>query len=328
MRVRVIGAVALLAALVACAPAPSRTIEVAKERQRTNRPGLTAGVMAPNRSAGCATTARPPASSVRWTTWDGQGRWALLTIPESYRPGTPAPLLVSLHPFTFDPFAWEAYSGLAAAAASRGYVVVSPRGSDPGPRWSVPGGLPLGVDDLGYVDDLVNGLTDELCIDQNRIFAAGFSAGAAMAVALGCTLPDRFTAIAASGGGNLTDLCPSRPPVDTMILHGTADPIAPPAGSYVIFAPPLGLDIADVVATSAARAGCDPTPVTTQVAPTVEVDRYQRCTARVEYWRELGAGHTWAGAATNILLEAILGPTNTDISANRVVLDFFDTARA
>jgi polyhydroxybutyrate depolymerase len=110
-----------------------------------------------------------------------------------------------------------------------------------------------------------------------------------------------------------------------MVLHGTADPIAPTTGSEVPFATPNGLAIDDVVATNATRAGCSPIPATEQLFGDVVVDRYQGCDGggRVEYWRMLGAGHTWAGT-TAPLLEIVTGPTNQSISANERVLDFFD----
>jgi len=254
--------------------------------------------------------------------WQGQTRTATLDVPAGET--GPRPLLVSLHPFALGPDAWEAYSGLAAAALDRGYVVVTPLGSDPGPRWAVPGGLRTGIDDVGLINRLIDDLEDTGCIDRNRITAAGFSAGAAMAQALSCTTPWRFRAVAGSGGTNLTDLCPASPPTSVMILHGTADPIAPLTGSEVPFAPPLGLEVTDVVATDAARAGCGPTPAVSDVAPTVRVSVFSVCgTHRVEYWSLLGSGHTWAGEPS--LLDLFAGPTNTDISANSVVLDFFDS---
>ena len=110
-----------------------------------------------------------------------------------------------------------------------------------------------------------------------------------------------------------------------MVLHGSADPIAPTSGSEVIFATPLGVHIDDVVATNAARAGCDTVPSSEQLFDDVVVDRYPDCAdgRRVEYWRLLGAGHTWAGTDAP-LLEIVAGPTNQSISANDRVLDFFD----
>jgi len=79
-----------------------------------------------------------------------------------------------------------------------------------------------------------------------------------------------------------------------------------------------------VVATDAARAGCDPTPVPSQPFAQVEAQTFTGCHdgARVQYWKELGAGHTWAGKVS--LLDLFVGPTLTSFSATRAVLDFFD----
>lgn len=283
---------------------------------------------APIPSAGCSSTTTPTGgrTSISFDSAGGR-RFSLVTAPEQIAAGVPMPLLLSLHPFVLDPEAWEAYSGLAAGAAQRGYLTVSPRGSDPGPRWSVPGGLPGGPDDLAFISDLVDRMESTYCVDTSRVFAAGFSAGAAMSVAIGCQMGARFAAIAASGGSNLTSLCPDAAPIDSLILHGTADPIAPINGSQIIFAPPLGLPVADVVASAAERAGCDATPATSRFGRTIIRSRYQHCTTgrRVEYWQMDGFGHTWAGASP--VLDAVGGGTDTEISATTTVLDFFDTAR-
>ena len=203
--------------------------------------------------------------------------------------------------------------------------MVSPLGSDPGPRWAVPGGLDTGVDDIGFVSALMDRIEDGTCVDRNREVAAGFSAGAAMAQALSCTLPWRMAAVAGSGGTTLTSLCPDSPGTDVLVLHGSADPIAPPTGSNTPFATPLGLHVTDVVATDAARAGCSPTPVTTQPSTSVVQQDFTGCTdgRRVQYRSMIGAGHTWAGT-TNVLLQLVGGSTNQDFSATSYVLDFFD----
>ncbi|HMX07363.1 MAG TPA: PHB depolymerase family esterase [Microthrixaceae bacterium] len=179
----------------------------------------------------------------------GVTRTAVLDVPAGAA-GTaveasaaPRPLLVSLHPFAMDPAIWDSYSALATAGTARGYVVVTPLGSAPGPRWAVPGGLAADVDDLAFISALVDHIGRVTCVDRNRVFAVGFSAGAAMAQALSCTMPDRFAAVAGSGGVNLTSLCPGAPPTDVLVLHGTADPIVPPAGSQVPFSPPVGLAV-------------------------------------------------------------------------------------
>ena len=314
--------------LVACVPpvAPGPTVRP----QPIGRGKVANSTVAP--SAGCSSvTPRPPTgrSVLRVTTAHGS-RNALLDLPAAAATpagsagSEPLPVLVSLHPFTLNARVWDQYSQLAAAGTARNYIVITPLGSEPGPRWAVPGGLEYGVDDLGYLSAALDAVEDSLCVDRNREFAAGFSAGAAMAQALSCTMPWRMAAIAASGGSNLTDLCPESAGTDVMILHGSADPIAPLSGSKVAFAPPEGLSVDRVVATNAARAGCDPTAVSAQLFPSVIVDTYQGCSEnrRVQYWRMIGAGHTWAGAKT--LVEFITGPTNMQISATERILDFFD----
>lgn len=254
---------------------------------------------------------------------EADGRSSMLYAPANYRPGVAYPLIVSLHPFVTDPALWEAYSGLGVAANARGYWVLIPKGSDPGPRWSVPGGF-LEGNDLEWIDHLIANTSNTVCVDQQRIFAAGFSAGAAMAVGLSCRMPQRFRAIAASGGANLTTLCPDSGPTDALIIHGSADPIAPLTGSYVIFAPPMGIPIDSVVASFARRNRCDPTPQNIAISSSV-IDEHYRCEGhRLDYWRMTGAGHTWGGAT--FPLDIITGPTDHSFSATKAVLDFFDAS--
>lgn len=281
-------------------------------------------------SSGCdeESSSLPAGRSTVEAVVDGVARTSLVDVPAG-EANAPRPLLVSLHPFLMGPETWDWYSGLASAGAGRGYIVLTPLGSEPGPRWTVPGGLASGTDDLAFISLLVDQVEDRACVDRNLVFAAGFSAGAAMAQALSCTMPERFAGIAGSGGVNLTSLCPGSPGTDVLVLHGTADPIVPPSGSQIPFTPPVGLSVAAVVATDAARAGCDPVPLVDPPTPTVRRERFVGCVdqMRVESVSLVGAGHTWAGTS-NPLLELVTGPTNTDVSATTIVLDFFDARRA
>lgn len=320
-------AVALVAALLLVACTPPTLPDPMVRPQPAGR-GIDPGA-ASAPSSGCTgggPTAPPVGRSVLHLLWAGGTRTALVQVPD-LDGLAPMPLLLSLHPFSLDPGAWEDLSGLADAAVARGYVAVSPLGSQPGLRWAVPGGLDAGVDDIGFLSALVDHLEDALCIERNREFTAGYSAGAAMAQALSCTMPWRFAAVAGSGGANLTALCPDSPPTDVFLLHGTSDGVAPVSGSQVVFATPLGLHIDTVVATDAARAGCDPTPATSAPYPDIEALDHTGCDDdhRIRYWRMLGAGHTWAGATPG-LLDLLVGPTSRTFSATEAVLDFFDAA--
>lgn len=250
------------------------------------------------------------------------GRVSSLRAPTNYEPGVAYPLLVSLHPFTIGPGAWDAISLLGQAAADRGYWTLIPEGSAPGPRWAVPGGLDYGVDDIGWVDHLLHETANTVCVAADRVFAAGYSAGAAMAVGLSCELPWRFRAVMAVAGANLTLTCPMSGPTAALILHGTGDPIAPPTGQTLEFLPPLGLPVTDVVASFAARNGCVGEPTTSAASVSVTVSRYSCAGHATEYWSVLGGGHTWPGSPIN--LDFVTGPTDQSISATTIALDFFD----
>jgi polyhydroxybutyrate depolymerase len=311
---------AVLVTLLAAACAPP-VVPDPLERPREPGRGIVADVdVAP--SEGCANPTLPTGKShLIIPTVDGN-RYTRLDIPAAANSGTPSPVVLSLHPFTIGPDGWDGYSGMAKAGTDRGYIVVTPLGSDPGPRWAVPGGLATGIDDIAYLMTLLNRIEDSTCVDRNREFAAGFSAGAAMAQALSCAVPWRMAAVAGSGGTNLTSTCPASNSTDVMVIHGSADSIAPTSGSQIAFAPPSGISVNTVVGVNAARAGCSGSPQVEQLTASVIVDRYVGCNDRVEYWRLIGAGHTWAGA--DPVIDFITGATNTDISATERVLDFFD----
>jgi poly(3-hydroxybutyrate) depolymerase len=59
------------------------------------------------------------------------------------------------------------------------------------------------------------------CVNQNTIFAAGFSYGGWMVNALACARPGLLRGIASIGGGGPTSDCASG--VAAMIIHGAAD---------------------------------------------------------------------------------------------------------
>lgn len=70
--------------------------------------------------------------------------------------------------------------------SNEGAVFVAPNGFDAG--WANSGGQ-----DIAFVDGLVEHLTDSLCIDEEQIFATGFSYGGAMSHSVACSRPGMYT---------------------------------------------------------------------------------------------------------------------------------------
>lgn len=136
------------------------------------------------------------------------GGSVLVHVPRGLDPTLPAPVVCMLHGCTQDPAGFAAATSMNDAADRHGFVVVYPgqdRGRNPQGCWNWfqpqhqqrGRGEPEAIAML--LRDLVAG--DSRCsVDPGRIFVAGFSAGAAMAVILATCYPDLFAAVAVHSG--------------------------------------------------------------------------------------------------------------------------------
>jgi len=142
--------------------------------------------------------------------------------------GSRLPLLVDLHGTTGTSALQEATSGLGAAGlASKGWITVTPQAIGPVSAWSVPGTVP--GDDLNFVEEIVVDMVENACADPDRVYAAGFSSGAAMATWLGCE-STLFAGVAPVAGVNLARVCEDARPVSLLAFHGTGDMVVPMEG--------------------------------------------------------------------------------------------------
>ena len=80
------------------------------------------------------------------------------------------------------------------------------------------------ANDIPYVNAMIARFKAELCIDQSRMFASGFSMGAIQTLALGCAMPDVFRAIAPMSGSLQSISCTGTTPIAYFGTHGTSDP--------------------------------------------------------------------------------------------------------
>ena len=89
----------------------------------------------------------------------------------------------------------------------------------------------VGVDDVGFLNLLVDKLITEIAVDRNRVFATGVSAGGFMSIRLALEAPTRFRAVAAvSANVPSTEnfkCTPAQPGASVMIMNGTKDPLVP-----------------------------------------------------------------------------------------------------
>jgi len=178
-------------------------------------------------SLGCDSSA--PTGGLRSLDVDGTEREYILTLPSDYDGAHPYRLIFGFHGAQYDA-EWVAggeapltgpYFGLEEEAAGSAIFVATQ--ALPG-SWSNTDGQ-----DLAYVEALLAALEDELCIDQSRVFATGFSAGGIMTVRIGCALGDVFRAIAPMSPNLPSDCADGSEPIAYWTSHGLEDTTITPA---------------------------------------------------------------------------------------------------
>jgi polyhydroxybutyrate depolymerase len=179
--------------------------------------------------AGCAapSSAAPQGfiegSTSHSLTFGGLDRSYRLYVPAGL--SASAPLVVMLHGgFGSAQQAERAY-GWDQLADSAKFVVAYPDGV--GRAWNVNGGCcgrpgRENIDDVGFVNAVVDDVAANLNIDARRRYATGISNGGMLAYALACGTAT-FAAIGPDSATQL-DKCATPHPTSVMHIHGTADP--------------------------------------------------------------------------------------------------------
>jgi poly(hydroxyalkanoate) depolymerase family esterase len=126
-------------------------------------------------------------------------------VPASYKAGTAVPLVVMLHGCTQTPADFEAGTQMDLQADAAGFIVAYPEEPSSANleecwNWFLTADQARGSGEPQILANIVADLGKDYTVDQKQIFAAGISAGAAMAVIVGATYPDVFAAIGVHSG--------------------------------------------------------------------------------------------------------------------------------
>jgi polyhydroxybutyrate depolymerase len=284
-------------------------------------PAAASGVVDhPVRTTGCGRAAPVPSgvTTTRHVVSGGLDREYTVHLPARYDPRRAYPLVLSFHGHKRTSQYQEELSGFSALDA----ISVYPQGligTDGESAWT---GAPYSAaaDDVLFTSDLLNSLQRELCVDDDRIFAAGKSNGGGFVGVLACRLPGRIAAFAPVSGAFYPqggDCRPSRP-APILDFHGTADTTIPYTGN-----PAKGLpSIPDWLAGWSTRDGCFPKPVSWQPVKGVVAQKWLGCDrwSTLEHYRVEGAGHVWPSTEPNND-----SATPTVIDATPVIWRFFRT---
>jgi polyhydroxybutyrate depolymerase len=235
-----------------------------------------------------------------------------------------------------------ANTGWAALAAREGFVAVFPEGTPRDPdrppmfrqnpqSWNDGSGrghvARAAVDDVAFTAALLDALAARRAIDRSRVYATGFSNGAALAFRLGAELADRLAAIAPVAG--LLWLDEPRPshPVPLFFVVGAADPLNPleggevktPWGRSEHHPPPI-----QSVDRWRSALGCGGAPERIRDDGEVRIERWSGCRggAEVLYCTVEGLGHVWPGGA-RLLPEWIVGRPTQALQGSEEIWRFF-----
>jgi len=253
----------------------------------------------------------------------GVTREYLLYVPARYDGRVRLPVIFDFHGSGSNPEEELQVSGMAAAAERHGFLVLLPvaavRFRLGGHTWNVPPveGMP---DDVRFADDALRHAAGRVCVDDDRVYAAGFSGGARLASELACALPGRIAALGAVGGLRAPRRC-DRGIVPVVAFHGTADPVNPYAGGGPGY---WGYGVDAAVHAWAAQNRCAPEPTATRVSDSVLEVAHAGCEARAEVvlYRIAGGGHTWPGSRFRFPVDRF-GTTTAEIDATERMVEFF-----
>jgi polyhydroxybutyrate depolymerase len=235
--------------------------------------------------------ARSPAVGSHGTRFEG--RLVLIHVPQGLRGGRHVPLVLAFHGAGGNGAEMERYSGFSHSADLDHFIAVYPTAV--GPVWNITGSG-RGANDVLFVQRLLDRLEGTLCVDSQRVYAAGVSNGGGMVALLGCALSARLAAIAPVAGiytGQPS--CRTARPVSVIEIHGTSDLIAPymgPGASASSPGPP------PFVRGWVHRDSCARTARTFSIASRSELFEWTGCAggATVEHVRIQGGTHQWPGA--------------------------------
>ena len=262
-----------------------------------------------------------------------------LYIPSGYQ-GQSLPLVVMLHGCTQNPDDFAAGTRMNVIAEEKQCFVVYPAQTQTANNskcWNWFNGLDQQREQ--GEPSIIAGITRDLIktyrIDEHQVFIAGMSAGGAMAVIMGTTYPELYTAVgihsglpyasaqdlpsalaAMKGGAAMATAAPQFKGIPIIVFHGDRDKMVHPRNGDQIIAQALP----DGAARTAAQSSSEPGKVPNGRAYKRTLHRDSNGHVVAEHWEVHGGGHKWSGGSNRGSYTDPKGP-----DAGREMMRFFST---
>lgn len=243
-----------------------------------------------------------------------------LFVPSSVDAGK-RPLLLMLHGCTQSPDEFALGTRMNTLAEVQGYVVAypeQPQGKNPSKCWNWfrARDQQRGQGEPALLAALARHLVDAHGLDGKRVYAAGLSAGGAMAAVLGSTYPDVFAAIGVHSGlpfgiahdvpsalaamkqGTPASAAATRAALGTVpaiVFHGDRDTTVDPCNGAAVIAQSMGKAGSPAAGPDAPRATVEHGSVPGGRRYTRTVFTHPDGSSVAEQWTVHGGGHAWFG---------------------------------
>lgn len=289
------------------------------------------------------TTMHPGDNTVQLT-FDGLARRYIVHVPPGYDGKNALPVVIMFHGGGGKARGAMSETGWSAKADRENFLAVYPEGvardparhasfarnpqtwNDGSTRMAL-AAVQKNIDDVGFVNAMLDDLSTRLRVDPRRLYATGFSNGASMAFRTGRELAARLAAIAPVAGSDWLDQPAPARPIPLLYITGTQDPLNPIDGGPIhIGAKSAGTKppVREFIEKWVRMLGCAPQPHVIYDRDGVRGAAYRDCRdhAEVVFYTVAGMGHFWPGGMSH-LPERVIGQSSDAINATDVIWEFF-----
>jgi polyhydroxybutyrate depolymerase len=186
-----------------------------------------------------------------------------------------------------------------------------------------------GIDDVQFIETLIDEIQKEYTIDSKKIYATGMSNGGFMAMRLACELDDKIAAFS-SVTGSLSDQynCEPSRSVPILLIAGTDDELVPYEGGEVANSGTTSLAFDSLLGFWGANNDCSnfeitALPSTKDDGTQIEKMLYSNCENDKSclLFKVINGGHTWP-SGESFFGSDVVGLTSTEIMASREIVEF------
>ena len=257
-------------------------------------------------------------------------RTYLIHLPVDYDSNAEYPLVIAMHGGFGNAVNIENQSQLSVKADDENFIVVYPEGVKGGvlnirtwnAGWCCGHASSTNVDDVGFIDVLLDSLIARYPIDENRIYATGMSNGGFMSYRLGCELSDRIAAIAPVAASMSLASCEPNRSVPVLDFHSYIDSNVPIEGG--IGTGPSNHYNSPVDSVLNVWSTINDCQIINDTITNNEEYTHIRwtncsCNYQIEQYITQDGGHSWPGGQATPLGD----PASEFVNANDIIWDFF-----